>query len=220
MTQGFRFPGPTSRTTIAGSTGSGKSQFGLWLAGTSLSTDRPIVIIDFKRDDLIGELPAQEIAVGEKPPRMPGLYVYRPLPDIHDEYVERFLYQCWAQEDIVLFVDESYMINRNSKAMKMLLTQGRSKHIQLFMLTQRPAFCNPWLFSESDFLSVFRLNKPGDTATLQDAISVNISKRLPEYHSYWYDVGRDRGFTLGPAPSRDDIIASFQRFAKRTVKVL
>jgi hypothetical protein len=76
------------------------------------------------------------------------------------------------------------------------------------------------MFSESDFQCVFRLNKPKDTDVLQDTMTMNIKKRLPEYHSYWYDVGRDRGFILKPAPGRDELIASFDRQLKQKVKVL
>lgn len=216
----FRFPKPTNRTAIVGSTGSGKSQFACWLLSTRNIHERPWTIIDPKRDELIAELPAQEILPGGKPPRAPGLYVIHPMPGTDDAWLEQYLWDVWAQEDHALYIDEGYMIPRNSKAFQALLTQGRSKHIEMIMLSQRPVWCHPMMFSEADFLSVFRLNKPGDRDTIQDAISVNIQKRLPEFHSYWYDVGRDRGFQLKPAPSRGQIIEAFDRFDKRKVKVI
>jgi hypothetical protein len=216
----FRFPNPTNRTAIVGSTGSGKSQFATWLLSTRNIDVRPWVIIDPKGDDLIGELPCEEIMRGEKPPREPGLYVMRPLPGTDDAWLEQFLWQCWSQEDIGIYIDEGYMIPRYSKAFQALLTQGRSKNIEMIMLSQRPVRCHPMMFSESDYLVVFRLNKPQDRETMQDAMSMNINKRLPEYNSYWYDVGRDKGFTLKPAPDRDDIVEAFERYAKRRVRVL
>jgi hypothetical protein len=224
MAKSFRFPTPQNRTTISGSTGSGKSQFGMWLLSTRDILDRPWVIFDPKGDDLIAELPAQELPIGAAPPKEPGLYVMRPIPEFHDAWVEKFFWQCWAQEDIGLFIDEGYMVPKNSKAFQALLTQGRSKYIEMIMLTQRPVRCHPMMFSESDFLSIFRLNKPQDRETIYDYVSdstdVNVRLRLPEYNSYWYDVGQDTCFTLKPAPSRNTIIEAFQRFAKRTVRVL
>lgn len=176
--------------------------------------------MDPKGDELIAELPTEEIPLGARPPKSPGLYVMRPIPGLHDAWIEQFMWQCWEQEDIGLYIDEGYMIPRNSKAFLALLTQGRSKHIEMIMCSQRPVWCHPMMFSESDFLQVFRLNKPQDRDTLQDAISVDIRKRLPEYYSYWYDVGRDRGFTLKPVPERDTIVEGFERFKKRRLRVL
>ena len=220
MASKFRFPGPTNRTAIVGSTGSGKSQFATWLLSTRNILDRPWVIMDPKCDDLIAELPARELGAGDKPPKQPGLYVMHPLPDVHDVWVENFMQQVWAQEDVGLYIDEGYMIPRNSRGLRALLTQGRSKHIEMIILSQRPTWCHPMIFSESDFLSVFRLNKPEDREKMEDAMSMNIEKRLPPYHSYWYDVGRNQGFTMGPVPERDQIIGSFRRFAQRTLKVI
>lgn len=220
MSQGFRFPDPTKRTAFVGSTGSGKTQGAAWLLSTRNINDRPFVIVDPKRDALLGELGAQEIKPGDNPPRAPGLYIMHPMPGMHDELLERFLWKCWEQEDIGLLIDEGYMIPRHSKAFLALLTQGRSKHIEMIMCSQRPKWCHPMMFSESDFLAVYRLNKPEDRDTMQDAMSMNIKKRLPEFNFYWYDVGRDTGFHLKPVPSRSQIISSFERFKKRKVSVI
>lgn len=220
MSDGFRFPDATRRTFITGSTGSGKSQFATWLLSTRNILDRPWVIMDPKCDPLIAELPAQELPFGSKPPREPGLYVIHPIPELHDAWIEQFLWQCWKQEDIGLYIDEGYMIPRTSKAMKALLTQGRSKHIEMIMLSQRPAWCHPMMISESDFLAIFRLNLIEDRERMSKATTMNIEKGLPDFHSRWYDVGRDKGFMLKPVPESDEIIDAFERFKKRTVKVL
>lgn len=220
MAKTFRFPSPQNRTTIGGSTGSGKSQFAVWFLSTRNIADRPWVIVDPKGDELIADLPVLELSPGSKPPREPGLYVIRPLPGLHDDWLEQFFWQCWVQEDIGLYVDEGYRVPRNSKAFLALLTQGRSKHIEMITCTQRPVLCHPMLFSESDFLVLFRMNKPTDRDTMSDYISASVKKRLPEYNSYWYDVGQDACFPLKPAPSRDEILDRFDRFKKRKVRIL
>lgn len=216
----FRLPNSTQRLAVVGSTGSGKTVKGLEIFSYSDYDVRPHVIIDYKKDDLIEELPYELWPLNGKAPTKPGLYVVRPLLDVHDEAVELLLIDIWRKGHIGLFIDEGYMIPRMSRGMKAIYTQGRSKHVSLILLSQRPSWCNPFMFSESDFLSVFRLNKPGDRDTLQDSISFSIKNRLPQYHSYWYDVGRDKGFILEPAAGRDEIIDTFDRRLKRQVKVI
>lgn len=216
----FRLPKSTQRTAIVGSTGTGKSQSGLHLLSLSDLDVRPHVVIDYKRDDLIEEIGGEIWPLNGKAPTKPGLYIVQPLLDVHDDAVEALLVDIWRKGHTGLFIDEGYMIPRMSRGMKAIYTQGRSKHVSLIMLSQRPSWCNPFMFSESDFLQVFRLNKPEDTDKLQDCISFNIKKRLPEYTSYWYDVGRDKGFILEPAPGRDEIIDTFDRRLKRQVKVM
>ena len=216
----FRFPKKTQRITIGGSTGSGKTYGALWLLSQCDIDVRPWVILNPKKDPTIADVPTTILPVGSKPPKAPGLYEIQPVPEIHDAWVERFLWQCWQQEDIGLYIDEGYMIPRNSKAMLALLTQGRSKYIQMIMLTQRPVLCHPMMFSESDFLWVYRFNKPIDRDTISQYISADVKKRLPEFHSYWYDVGQDACFVLGPVPDKAELIASFDRFEKRRVRTM
>jgi hypothetical protein len=178
------------------------------------------VIFNPKRDKTIKLLPTILLPPGSRPPTEPGLYEVQPLPEVHDAWLERFLWQCWEQEDLILYFDEGYMVPRNSKAMLALLTQGRDKYIQMIMCTQRPVLCHPMMFSESDFLWIFRFNKPIDRDTIAQYISADVKKRLPKFHSYWYDVGEDACFTLKPVPGKSELIASFDRFAKRRVGML
>ena len=115
----------------------------------------------------------------------------------------------WEQENCGLFIDEGYMIAK-SKAFVALLTQGRSKNIPLLTLSQRPRLVTPFAFSEADYLMIFRLSKPEDRKTMQDYVDQDISKRLPPYHSYWYDVTRDALTVLRPVPDREWIKAAIQ----------
>ena len=204
----FRLPDTTQRVAIVGRTGSGKTQFATWILSNAAFDQQPYIIYDWKRDGLIGQIPyLEEIGLGEVP-RHGGLYVVHPLP--HDEEaVEQSFAAIWQQENVGLYVDECYMINKNSKWYKACLTQGRSKHIPIINLTQRPVEVSRFMFSESDFYSAFHLNDSRDQDTVNAFMPVDISKRLPQYHSHWYDVGRDASFEMLPAPAAADILTKF-----------
>jgi len=206
----INLPDDTKRHVIVGSTGSGKTQCGIWHLSLRDYLNMPWVIFDFKGDDLIAEIGAKEISVNSAPPKKPGLYVVRPLPETDDASVEAFLMKCWAQEDIGLYIDEGYMIPNDSKAFKAILTQGRSKHIPVIVLSQRPVWLSRFVFSEADFYQVFRLNDKRDRQTVKSFLPFDVEERLPDYHSYWYDVGNDFSQVWKPVPSKGTIIKSFR----------
>ncbi len=203
-----RLPGPQNRIAIVGSTGTGKTVAGLWHLSNADLLNRPWIIFDFKNDENIAELAARELTLRETP-KKPGLYVYRPIPELHDAEVRAALWRIWKQENIGVFTDEGFMLgserNKNP-ALNALLTQGRSKNIQMITLSQRPAWMSRFVFSESDFFQVFRLNDRRDYDNIQAMISLDIRRRLPPYHSHYYDVGRDQASILGPVPKRSEII--------------
>lgn len=216
-----RLPDNTKRTTILGSTGSGKTRAGVWLLSTRDFNKRPWVIIDFKCDDFIADIPGlKEISITDKPPKKPGLYVARPHPD-DQEAVDKFLELCWAQEDVGLFFDEGLMIGKNGRSrwMRALLTQGRSKHIPMIILSQKPVWIDTWVMSESDYLWTFRLNRPSDRDVVQEYMTTLMNKRLPPFYSYWYDVGSDRLSVFSPVPDDKSILSVFRKRLKTTKKV-
>lgn len=216
-----RLPDNTKRTVIIGSTGSGKTRGGIWLLSTRDFVTRPWVIVDFKCDDFIAQIPGlKEIPIDGKPPIRPGLYVVRPLPD-DQEQVEAFLQACWEQENIGLFIDEGLMIGKNGRSrwMRALLTQGRSKHIPMIVLTQRPVWIDKFVLTESDYLWTFRLNNIDDRNTVQGQMSPVMAERLAPYHSYWYDVGSDELATFAPVPRDKDILSTFRKRVTRAQRV-
>lgn len=214
-----RLPTPNQRLAIVGSTGSGKTQAGVFhLSNQDWSDDkrgRPWIIFDFKGDDLIARLPATEISVRSAPPKKPGLYVVRPLPKLDDDAVTEMLWKVLQQEETGLYFDEGYMIATRNHAFNACLTQGRSKRIQMIVLSQRPTWMSRFVFSEADFFQVFRLNDRRDYETIQSMISVDIKKRLAAYHSHWYDVGADAGAVFAPVPDRAALIKSFRMRSNR-----
>jgi hypothetical protein len=161
---------------------------------------------------LIADLPALEINLTAKPPHKPGLYVVRPI-GAQEEAVENFLWKIHAQENIGLYIDEGYMLDARSQAMTAIMTQGRSLKIPVIILSQRPVWISRFVVSEADFLQVFRLNDDRDYQTLRAFIPYDVSgklRSLPEFHSIYYDMGKDRLTVFTPVPDRDTILATFE----------
>lgn len=217
-TPSFRLPRDSQRSTILGRTGSGKTLAGAWQLSQRSFDKMPWIIVDFKRDRLLNRIGAVEIPIG-KLPRHPGLYIIHPLPD-EKEFVNDYLWQIWEKGKIGLMFDEGYMVTGTS-AFRAILTQGRSKTIPCIILSQRPVWLDRFVFSESEFFQLFWLQHSDDRKTVQKFMSVvNVHERLPEYHSIWYDVARDRVTRLAPVPDEGAIIRDFRaKLGKRKVLV-
>lgn len=212
----FEIPGPERQTTIVGKNGSGKTQAGAFLLSRMGFDTMSWVIFDFKREALFAEI--DEIRTldieGSNWHELgqPGLFIVRPKPGQHEE-VEALLWHIWEHEEIGVFIDEGYMIKR-SPAFEGILTQGRAKYIPRIILSQRPAWISKFVFSEADYIQIFRLSVASDRKTVQENVEKDLSKRLPQYYSYWYDVNHDELTALRPVPDRDAIIATFRNRLK------
>lgn len=205
-------PDQDDRTVIVGSTGSGKTFMGVWLLSTRNYSERPAIIFDFKGDSLIGALPAKEIQIRSAPPKAPGLYVVRPLPTVDDTAVIDFLWKIWKGEGYILYIDEGYMIGRANPAFNAILTQGRSKNIEVITLSQRPLWLSRFVFSEATYFSIFNLTDLEDRKTVSRFVPLEVyspKTRLARFHSVWYDVAAGEGADFLPVPSRREIIARF-----------
>ena len=208
----FRLPSDTDRITIIGKTGSGKTQGAAWLLSLRSWKVRPWVIIDFKRDDLLNSIPGlKRLDIKASIPSKPGLYIVHPNPG-QDEEVEDFLWKVWAKEHTGLYLDEGYMIPARSAAYQAILTQGRSKHIPLMTLTQRPAWLSRFAFSEADFIQLYKLTDVRDLKIVKQFVPLSIEKPLPAaYYSYWYDNAANYGAVLSPVPDKQSIIGNFSK---------
>jgi len=208
------------RTAIIGSTGSGKTQFAVWLLSSRDFHKRPWIIFDFKGDELIEAIGPQEINVYGGVPSKPGLYVVRPIPQRDDKAVEQFLWNCWAKENVGIYVDEGYMLGNRNPALNACLTQGRSKRIEMMILSQRPVWMSKFVFSEANYFAVMNLTLEDDRKYVSSYTGGTQIKLLPKYNCLWYDCDGQNGTRLAPVPGRDDLLARFEQRLSRKVKVI
>ncbi|MGC9293469.1 MAG: hypothetical protein ACP5EP_12250 [Acidobacteriaceae bacterium] len=193
-----RLPGDCQRIAVVGRTGSGKTQAALWhLSNASIDT-KPWVAINHKFDEHIDAI-ARAVDINFSTlPSVPGIYRLHPLPSESEE-LDEFLWKVWAAGNIGIYIDEGYMV-RKTDAFNACLTQGRSKHIPMIVLTQRPVRVSPFVFSECDFLQVFQLNKKRDKQTIEENSRIDMENELPQYHSYYFDVAQNKVAHFGPVP--------------------
>jgi len=205
----MNFPSDKQRLTIVGATGSGKTQAAMWHLSRRDYLSRPWIVYDYKYDSMINQIEgAIHIAVTDEPPTQPGIYIVHPDPGEVDEVASQ-MWQIWKQENIGVYIDEGYMVGNNNRAFRTLLTQGRSKHIPMIILSQRPVWMDKFVFTESEFFQVFRLQNTRDIKNVGEFIPHDITKRLPEYYSYYYDAPDDSLVILKPVPNENVILDTF-----------
>lgn len=213
MPSNFRFAGTDQRQIVIGRTGSGKTVMGAFLLSNAPFHKMPYVIIDYKGDDLLNSIERARYITFKDKPKEPGIYILRATPVIDDNRVESFLWGVHARGKTGLFYDEGYMIP-DIAAMNAIYTQGRSKHIPVTTLTQRPVQLTRFAFSESEFVFCYKLNDRRDEKTVlemvprQDEIW-NFDVALPPFRCRWHDVPKDVSEILLPCPSPDDILDQF-----------
>jgi hypothetical protein len=205
----MRLPDDSQHLAIVGVNGSGKTQAAAWHLSQRAFDRIPWIIYDFKGDELLNEIEGAETIDTKYTPKKKGLYIVHPLPD-EQEQVAAQMWAIWQRENTGVYVDEGYMIG-DSPAFRALLTQGRSKHIPIICLSQRPSWISRFLFSESNFYQIFRLNDKRDKKTVEAFVPINMDVRLPEYHSYYYDVKRDKVNVLTPVPNKEYILTEFEK---------
>lgn len=207
-----RLPNNQQRISIIGRTGSGKTQAGVWHLSQQNFDAMPWIVLDFKGDSLIAEIEGMQgvvtISLSDPVPDNPGLYVMHIRPDERDA-LNDWLWQVWEKGYVGLYVDEGYMLDK-SDAFDAILTQGRSKHIPVIILSQRPVWLSRFVFSESNFFQVFHLNDKRDRRSIGEFVPVKLDVRLKEYHSMYYDVDRNKLVQFQPVPSKGDILARIQ----------
>lgn len=206
------FPTDGHRHAIVGMTGSGKTQFALACLSHRSWKQKPWIIIDYKRDDMIAQIPGLEIiGVRSRPPKHAGVYAVQPLPIDEDaEALDKFMWHIWERGNTGVFLDEGYMLGRFNKAYRALLTQGRSKRIPCISLSQRPSWISPFILSESEFFTAFYLQTKADNDRMREWIGPVDFDSLPRFHSYHYSVPDRKRVILSPVPKLPDILSRFQ----------
>lgn len=207
------FPSDTQRVAIIGRTGSGKTQAGIWHLSGQRWDRKPWLVVNTKGDPLINEIAAMpgvstidlKASVGKR-----GIYVIQPRPDQKEE-LDKFLWRIWARGNCGVYVDEGYMVT-GIDSFDAMLTQGRSKHIPMIVLSQRPVWMSRFVFSEADFYQLFNLNLLDDRRKMAEYIrDLDPQYQLEEYSSIWYDVAEDSVSLFSPVPPREVILETFKR---------
>jgi len=119
----------------------------------------------------------------------------------------------WANGRTGVYVDEGYMIPNKERWFRALLTQGRSKHIPMIVLSQRPVDMDLYVFSEADFIQSFDLNYDKDCQRVEQymkrrnapALDFDALKR---YQSFYYDVAEKQLVILNPVANREAILST------------
>lgn len=205
----FRLPDNSQHIAIIGRNGTGKTIAALWHLSKRPFDERPELIVDFKRDEHIAAIDAVEIPVGDVPEK-PGIYVVRPNVS-EPGFLYDTLAKAYNQENIGIYIDEGFILSQDKRVEGMfenILTQGRSKKIPLIVLVQRPVWVSRFVFSEASFFQLFHLQDKRDVITLQAVLPTGAFVRLPDFHSSYYDVGRDQLDFLSPVPQESEILSS------------
>lgn len=208
----FVLPGINDRVAVVGATGSGKTQFAAWMLSEARFDLIPYVMVNYKRDELLESIP-RVIDIGyNEIPSIPGVYQIAPLPSHVDE-MEDWLMRIWARENIGLLFDEAFMVpDKRRGAFTAILTQGRSKRIPAIICSQRPVLLPKFVYTESQYYAVFRLQNQMDKKKIgeyvpDEAIGKNA---LSEFCCEWYDVRRNKLLRLSKVPDADVILQTFE----------
>jgi hypothetical protein len=189
---------------------------------SNASFDRmPWIVYDFKRDELLAEVADLENEILENEPHIttedlptqPGIYFVHPHPD-DVLRVQAQMWRIWEHQNMGVFVDEGYMVcspTAPNPAFRSLLTQGRSLHIPMIILSQRPVCLDKFVFTESDFYQVFSLQSAKDRNKIMEYVPTDLDEPLPRHHSYYHDVAQAETHVMRPVPTGPKILKEFER---------
>ena len=214
MMPDFILPNDRERVFIMGRTGSGKSVFAVWLLSHANIDEMPWVILDYKQDAYLRSIPYHKTLELGHVPREPGIHIVNVDFKTDDEIVDDYLFSILKRGKCGLFCDEGTNIPQREpryRGLKAIFAQGRSKRVPAILATQRPAWINQSVVSESDYYAAFHLQKADDRQRAREFMPEHVENRLDDYHSHWYDVKKDAYFHLGPV----DEAETFERLSVR-----
>ena len=198
----------SEHVVITGTNGSGKSHEALYQLSQRSFDTRPWVIVNFKRGDLVDQVPVTaRMTVHDAPPTDPGLYVAdaRWEDGQRGGALDRFLMKCLDQGRIGIFIDEGQMLTPPHYGLRSVLTRGRHPEVCLMFITQRPAHVDTFAFSECKYIQMFQLFHPDDHARIAayvppDMVDFDALAEAGEHHSLYFDLRARTVELVGPAP--------------------
>lgn len=214
----IRLPNNSQRLALVGRTGSGKTQALVWHLSKKNINTFPWIIFNWKEDDLINSIPfSTHIELSDDLKKIKsGIFIVTPTPGQAEE-VDDLLLRIWQKEGIGIAVDEGYMIG-SSDAFNACLTQGRSKHIPMIVCSQRPVWMSKFVWSESDFIQAFDLTVDDDKDTIRKYAPIDLYQDIPDYWSWYYDIGRKQKYLLKPVPTSEKILSVLESKLKKKVR--
>lgn len=214
MVDEFYWPRPDEHVAVVGRNGTGKSQLGFFLLALRDHRKRITIALDYKREELFRKLKnVRYLNPNAVLPKEPGLYAVQAIPEVDDDAVDNLLWKILDREKIGVFADEGYMLPNDGKSrpFKAILTQGRAKRIPVITLSQRPVGVTPFAFTEASHVVGFHLNDREDRKVIERRAGSDFFdgiEKLPEFHSKWYSVKRNKSFVIAPVPPAEEIAAS------------
>jgi len=216
-----RRPTDAHHSFVLGQNGSGKTAGAMYQFAWRSWHRMPWLVFNYKEDDYLDSIPgARELGMHAPIPKEPGIYILRPPPVAGS--IDEVLVRANERRNVGMFIDEGINVGEHSKALRLVLTQGRSRRTPVIFLTQRPVFIGKFPLTEAKFLQTYFLQAKVDRATISEymPVSVNDLESLTDHHSFYYDVEKRRLAKLGPVPFGDEVLDIFDaRRARRFNKV-
>lgn len=198
-----RLPNSEQHIAIAGMTGSGKTESALSMLALRDFDEQPWLIVDHKHDDKIARLGAEKLNLDTRFLPSSGLYVVHPSMRGNDkEDLEELLGRLFRKGNFGIYIDEGHLMGR-SPAMQEIMVAGRSRRVCCMWISQRASHIDPFIWSQSTFYRVFRLQTALDKKRFNENFPIKWFDPEP-FHSHYFDGTQGHTFYLGPSPRLEE----------------
>jgi len=193
----------TERVLIAGTTGSGKSEL-----EKALLTNRHNVVVhdpkaEFELDKaryVTNPHNLGDLRVGDPRP-----IIYQPEPHYNNyETNDMFFRWVYYRKNTTLAIDEltaAFRLGAPNTWLTACIVQGRSRHISMFALTQRPSKIPIEILSESTHRFMFEMEWMDDVKRMSGLMKMDykeLLKGLPGPYDFWYRNRSDKELPAMP----------------------
>lgn len=196
-------PHTGDRALIVGHTGSGKTEFALWILARLQNS--PVVIYDTKGERALLTLPNSQVvtstaqlAIAVQNAEVDYIVFKIPPEIIADaDALDGLLWEHFERyKGCDVYIDELFSFSQNGRAgpgLVALLTQGRTWDITTIMCAQRPKWISRFAITETQRFYIFRLVDRKDRAALGDVIPDFADYPNPPKYEFWYyRTGEDK----------------------------